>query len=224
MNCKPLEDFYVVVKLEEEAREVVDRAIAHGATYYEVVTGYGEGCEHDWDEFGAWGVHCDVTSTEPEKFFEEFGVRQLTIEQLREECPFVSELNNKIRVCAMELDIDELNPARRALAIAELSEQYETLTSKESEEAADKLFSATDKELAVAYTPDPVTIEKAVRLNFEDGDFFSVEVVMFDDMLNFSELGGAPQYLSIKRSNLKQFIETLQQLDAEVEKPNDEQD
>lgn len=87
MNYEPLEDFYCIPQSEEEAKEIVERAVAHGVLTDPLIR----------DEFYsydmlAWGVFGGVITVDAYSFCERRGIKELSIYQLRKECPFVSEL------------------------------------------------------------------------------------------------------------------------------------
>ena len=62
MNYEPLQDFYCVPQSEAEAKEIIERAVAHGAELIDR-TGVNnpEEEEYLWDVFCAWGAYKGLT-------------------------------------------------------------------------------------------------------------------------------------------------------------------
>lgn len=78
--CKPAN--------EEEAEEIIERALVSGAIRSETTVLFG------WDSYDAWGVMSGYTCTETEISYRHAGATEYTIEELRQKFPLPSEKTN----------------------------------------------------------------------------------------------------------------------------------
>lgn len=85
-------DWYCKPANEEEAREIIERAVASGAERYEDV-GAGAGREYRWNLRSTWGVYNGHTCTSvPENDTDVLnGAAEYTIQQVRELFPLPGE-------------------------------------------------------------------------------------------------------------------------------------
>lgn len=91
-EIKPICDFYCKPANEEEAREIVKRAVAHGAKCHDSLEKGGKET-FDWNDHEYWGALCGLTKCAGSYVYESCNTEHLTIEQLRGCAPLVEDLN-----------------------------------------------------------------------------------------------------------------------------------
>jgi hypothetical protein len=120
-------DFYFAPKSEEEAREIIERAVAHGAKLHEAIPGVSGASEYwRYDYYECWAVFHGRTHTQFVSYYADQGIECLTIEQLRDRAPLVGELSDDELTLAQKSEYEpsvsvsknQWQSARRALYFA----------------------------------------------------------------------------------------------------------
>ena len=87
-----MKNWYCKPASEAEAIEIVERAVANGVVAKSIPSGFDFSCdEFSWDYCGFWGAYGGKTITHGCTVLHEAG-EQLTIQQVREQFPFPSEV------------------------------------------------------------------------------------------------------------------------------------
>ena len=170
---EPIDDFYCKPENEEEAREIVERAVAHGALIYKSVEQVKD--KYGWNDRAYWGVLDGETMT-GWFMFEHSESEHLTLDQLRRRAPLVSELPDYNRRAVQEDEyylacaISEYSwyVCRRALYFA--GELESTDAPGAQPDAAIAELDAREEDVVEAYRQDALTLSEEARAALDSFD------------------------------------------------------